>query len=232
MERGAGGDRREMATLQGWWSLRDGRQGPVEPFGGRGDRATVTYEYICKSSYRPKLCAIRYTKAVRDVMVTRTIVAHSGSSFPRLPTKRALRRGLFQRSGRLRGASVKSRGVKVRPSRASKHPMQRMLYSIGSRLGIPAASQTLSRTMYRSEVCAPRRPGLVSMPQSMQGSMCFSIWALVSRADEMKASMWTMVNAGDPDLHRGGRRRGRGAADVSVDRHRRGVERAAVRLIR
>jgi hypothetical protein len=26
----------------------------------------------------------------------------------------------------------------------------------------------------------------------MQGSMCFSIWALVSKADEMKASMWTM----------------------------------------
>ena len=40
------------------------------------------------------------------------------------------------------------------------------------------------------------------------------------------------VERSGANLHRGGRHRGRAAAGLSVDRHRRGVERAAVRLIR
>jgi hypothetical protein len=54
-------------TVEGWRPSAIGRQGPSANVGGCRDRATASYEYICNSSYRPKLCTIPYTKAVRDL---------------------------------------------------------------------------------------------------------------------------------------------------------------------
>ena len=63
--------RRTAAALAG--TVKDGRssaivrQGPSVNVGGCRDRETPPYEYVCKSSHRPKLFTTSYTKAVRDV---------------------------------------------------------------------------------------------------------------------------------------------------------------------
>jgi hypothetical protein len=59
--RRAGGDR------QGWPSLRNRSSGSLCQRRRVPGPRDAPYEYVCKSSHRPKLCTTSYTKAVRDV---------------------------------------------------------------------------------------------------------------------------------------------------------------------